>query len=95
MLKTKFKVEINGRGNHSEFLLKVIGNHNSGQSFIDLDIMAGYMLAKKAEYPTLVDGRVAIKNDGDTIHVSDDNGETYYLSITECTYEILEVAEQD
>lgn len=38
----------------------------------------------------------AIKHEGhapETIHVSDDGGKTYYLTITECTYEELQQVE--
>lgn len=90
-MKTKFKVEIFKFGCHSQFLLEIIANHNEGKCNIDLDIMCGYMVAKKAQYPALSDGKLFIKSEVDnTIYVSDDGGETYYLGITECEIYELE-----
>jgi len=82
-MKTKFKVDINAHGNHSDALLKMIGNHNEGLVSIDLDVIQGYLLAKKAQYPTLIDGRVVFTLNGNSLSISDDEGKTFYITITE------------
>ena len=91
-MKTKFKVDLQKKGCHTDFLTSVICNHNEGVANISLDIIIGYMLAKKAQFPSLSDGRLSIETDtmkDKTIHISDDNGETFYITITECEMEEL------
>jgi hypothetical protein len=91
MLKTKFTVQINAVGEFIDNLTRMIGNHNAGLVTIDLEVIKGFVKARQAEWPTI--SKSLIKqddNDPSTIHISQDNGETYYLSITECTYEALE-----
>lgn len=91
-MKTKFKVELHKQGCHTDFLIGIICNHNQGISNIDLDVITGYMMARKAQYPSGDYGKLSLKTEGDnnqTIHISDDDGESYYLSITECEMEEL------
>ena len=92
-MKTKFKVEINAHGNHSDALLKMIGNHNEGLVSIDIDVIKGYLLAKKAQYPSLTDGKVFFvpASTEKSIAISDNEGETFYITITEVNANINEL----
>ena len=90
-MKTKFKIEINGKGENLISICEVIANHNDGTSNIDLDSICGYLMFQKARFPYSLKN-LEIKTEGDngqTIHISEDNGESYYLSITECEMEEL------
>lgn len=84
-MKTKFKVEIKANGNHSTALLTMIGNHNEGLANIDIEVIKGYLLAKKAQYPSLSDGKIFFvpASTEKSIAISDNEGETFYLIITE------------
>lgn len=90
MKKTKFKVDILKMGNESEQVLRMIANHNAGTTKIDLDAICGYLKARAAMYPTIPHTTFTIPvDDLNTINLSDDDGESVYLSITECTFEEL------
>lgn len=87
MEKTTFKLEIHATGTHLSEIAKMIGAHNSRKVNIDIDVLTGYMIAKKAaSEPCWSDYNLFIKPEGDngqTIHVSCDNGKTFYMTITE------------
>jgi hypothetical protein len=89
---TKFRIDaINGNGQLLMDVVRMIANHNSGKSKIDLDMVCGYAMAEKAKYPETNKG-LAIQHSGSnpsTVSFSDNNGESYYLTITECTFEEL------
>ena len=90
-MKTKFKLEINGKGENLTPICEVIANHNDGTSNIDLDGICGYLMFQKARFPNLLK-HLKINTEGDnnqTIHISENDGESYYLSITECEMEEL------
>lgn len=90
-MKTKFKLEINGKGENLTQICEAIANHNDGTSNIDLDSICGCLMFQKARFPETYK-RLKILSEGDnnqTIHISDDDGESYYLSITECEMEEL------
>ena len=90
-MTTKFKVTIHKTGEELTNITTMIAHHNSGKASIDLEDITGYMKARKALYPTSNEKQV-VKPDlsePNTIHLSDDNGETFYLSIQECVYEEL------
>ena len=88
-MKIKFKVEINSNGSDLTSIITMIANHNEGIANINNDVIASYILAKNAQYPSF---KIKLKNDGDTLHVSEDDGKTWYLSIQEC--EVLELNEE-
>ena len=91
---TKFKIDIHATGYHLAELVTMIANHNSKRSRIDLDVIQGYLLGEKARMPDNTPGKIELKSEGEnnqTLHVSDNNGESFYLTITECEmYELEE-----
>ena len=93
---TEFKVEVSKSGQHFDSIIKMISTHNdpSNKVKIDMDVINGYLLAHRAMYPPLNTG-LFIKSEGENnqiLHVSDDNGKTFYLTITE--REMYELGEQ-
>ncbi len=95
-MHTKFKVDIHATGYHLTELVTMIANHNSKKSRIDLDVIQGYLLGEKARMPDSTPGKIELKIEGrnsQALHVSDDRGETFYLTITEC--EIYELVEEE
>lgn len=90
-MATKFKVNVNGKGSELTNITNIIAMHNSGEAKVNLEDIAGYLKCMKALLPngyaklTLVPDKV----EAGTIHLSDDEGETFYLSIQECIYEEL------
>jgi len=92
-MQTKFKVDIHANGYHLDNLVKMIANHNAGISKIDIDVISGYLLAEKAQKPDTTPGKIFLKTEGanrQTLHVSQDEGRTCYISITECEMHELE-----
>jgi len=94
-MTTKFKIEINGNGSELNSLVQMCANHNEGTAKITIDILEGYLQAQLALLPLTRKGMVVKheNNAPETIHVSDNNGKTFYLTITECTYEELKTEE--
>ena len=93
-MKTKFIVQIYKRGEYSEDIFKMIANHNGGAVRIDLDVICGYLLAKKAMHPT---DKLEIKTEGEngqTISISDDGGKTFHTTITEREVHEYPITEQ-
>jgi hypothetical protein len=88
-MTTKFKVKLNGHGNHSDALLKIIGNHNAGLAKVNLEDLAGYVKSRVCEYPTLFSDVVSPDVDEHTLNISSKEGELPYLTIQECIYEGL------
>ena len=88
-MTTKFKVQLNGHGNHSDSLLKIIGNHNAGLAKVNLEDLAGYVKSRVCEYPTLFQDAVSPDADEHTLNISSKEGELPYLTIQECIYEEL------
>ncbi len=88
-MKTKLKIDLLAFGNHTEAIVRMVCNHNAGIANVDFDIISGYVLAKKAHWPQIIDGKVALKLEYPNLSISDDEGETFYLVITECEMEEL------
>jgi len=88
-MTTKFKVNLNGHGNHSEALLQIIGNHNAGLAKVAIEDLAGYVKARVCQYPTLFQDVVIPNEDEHTIGIAKNKDEQPYLYITECIYEEL------
>jgi len=96
MKKTKFNVTVHKNGNHSERLLKIIGNHNEGKKVVTLSDIIGYANCCAALYPENADGRQIITWEGkETLHLSENGNTNPYLTITECTYEELANVTED
>ena len=90
-MTTKFKLIVNGNGRELSEITQMVGNHNSGKASIDLEDITGYLKARKALYPSLFCASL-VKPDlsePSTIHLSDDDSKTFYLTIQECIYEEL------
>jgi len=79
-MKSKIQVVIHKQGSENENLLRMVANHNEGTAQIDLSDIVGYMYAKKAMFPTVSNYRVY--NDNGTLNISEDNGESFTLSLT-------------
>ena len=90
-MKTQFKVNILSNGSHLTDIVTMVANHNGNVSKIDMDIICGYLMARKTLYPTLHNKTSIVTDlqDANTIHLSDDNGQSFYMSITECEIEEL------
>ena len=92
MTKTKFKIEVNGNGDDLNPIIAMIANHNQSKVKIDLDVIVGFLRGQQAMLP-VTRKDLTIKHEGhapETIHISDDGGKTFYLTITECIYEELQ-----
>ena len=85
---SKFKIAIASfLGAYTKAVKKIIDSHNNGKVEIDIDVIVGYLLAKKAQ-----DGKnIFIKSEGDNnqvIHVSQNGGHTFYMTIEEVEEEL-------
>ena len=82
-MKTLFIVQMHRKGEYMEDVFKMIQNHNAGEVNIDIDVLCGFLQAKKAMYPA---DKLFIQTEGEngqTIHISDDGGKTIHTTITE------------
>ena len=87
-MKTVFIIQPKKSGDYMLDVFAMIQNHNAGQVNIDLDVICGFLQAKKALYPK---DQLFIQTEGEngqTIHISDDGGKTFHTTITE--REVLE-----
>ena len=80
-MKQKIKVEIHKLGNSNYKVLEAVGKFNGGELELNRDVLEGYILGQRVEYPNLFKS-LKLTNDGDTLHISEDNGETVTLSLT-------------
>jgi len=80
-MKSKINVVIHKEGSSNPVILKAIGRHNGGDLTIDPQTLTGYILGQKIEYPNLYKG-ISVIPEGDTLHISEDNGESFTLSLT-------------
>ena len=92
-MKTKFRAEMHAFKCHTEFMIKVICNHNAGEAEIDLGILQGYVKAKAAQYPTLNDGRNEAIRIDNILHILEDG--ICYMSIIENKLHELEVPNEE
>lgn len=88
MQNKKFKVAINSNGTHSDCLLAIIGNSNSGKEPVNLNDLMGYVRCRNAQYPTLVN-TIQWDEKADAISLFDKGETEPYITITECTYDEL------
>lgn len=84
----KFKVAINSNGTHSDCLLVIIGNSNSGKEKVNLNDIMGYIRCRNAQYPMLVN-TITWDEKNDAISLFDKDQKEPYIIITECTYDEL------
>ena len=82
-MRTLFIIQPHSKGEYVPDILRMIQNHNEGKASIDLDVIIGYLQAKKAMFPS---DNLYILQDGDnnqSIHISDDGGKSFHTTITE------------
>lgn len=82
-METKFKVDIHKIGTCMNDLVIMTNNHNDRKVRIDIDVICGYLMAMKGMHPSF---NLHIKAEGEnsqTLHISDDGGKTFYITITE------------
>ncbi len=82
-MKTVFVVQPHAKGDYMQDIFTMISNHNGGAVKIDIDVIIGFLQAKKAMYPS---DKLFIQQDGEnnqTIHISHDGGATFHTTITE------------
>ena len=90
-MTTKFKVIVHKLGRDMNDIISMTSSHNLGDGSINLEDITGYIKARKALYPSLYAAH-SVKpdlNEPNIIHLSEDDGKTFYLSVQECTYEEL------
>ncbi len=93
MLKTKFRVQLHKNGNHSQNLLKIVGNHNAGKKAVTLLDIIGFINCYAALYPDVIDGRQLVTWEGEnTLHLSENSEPDAYLTISE--YEVVEMQQE-
>lgn len=80
-MKSKIHVDIHKDGFLNLMILRAIGKHNGETNIIDREILTGYILGQRIEYPASVKD-LKIVNDGDTQHISEDDGKTFTLSLS-------------
>jgi len=71
-MKSKINVVIHKQGSENENLLRMVANHNEGTGHITPFDVCGYIVAKKAMFPTV--SKYAVHQDFETLHISEDNG---------------------
>ena len=95
-MKKQLKVNIMKSGSLNDELLKAIAGSNEGTQEVSLNDLEAFIRVKKAQYPFLYHntqcGRYGDK-EGDTIEITEDNGKTFTLSISEV--EINELVVED
>ena len=96
-MTTKFKVIVHNQGRDLTDVISMAATHNSGKASINLEDIAGYIKARKALYPVLYTAHTIKPDltDPNTIHLSEDDGKTFYLTIQECIYEELVMPNED
>lgn len=86
MTKTKFSVEIHKTltGNSSGILL-AIGNHNAGRVPLCIEDFISHAQFEKAKYPAMNEDFYIERDDAESnvIHVSDDGGKTWVMTVEE------------
>jgi hypothetical protein len=91
---TKYKVDLHKTGSCNDFITRMIANHNAGASRFNLIDIVGYLNANKAAFPLTYGGFSYCWNVygplGTQIMISEDNNESYTMTITQV--EMLELS---
>lgn len=92
MAKTKFRVDIHKQGSENDSILKAIASHNGGKAILCTSDFISFATFYTAMYPTIKDGFYIERDDADEnkLHVTEDKGKTWTLTIEEITVEELE-----
>lgn len=100
-MTTNFGVKIHKKGDENNNILNMIANHNGGVVNINLSIIESYILACKAIFPYANKHYVPLYDceglpfvNKSILHISEDNGETFTLTIFEKEVEGLNNAKE-
>ncbi len=81
-MKTELSIRVRKDGNDLEQIVKIVAAHNSSKVNINNEVIASYILARKALYEALYN-HLKMVTDGNTLNISEDDGTTWYISISE------------
>ena len=96
--RTKFKVDIHNTGMCTDEVLKLIGCHNSGKSYLSIPDFISYGVITAALYPATRGGITIDRDDEESriFYVSEDGGKTKTLTIEEIeVFELVESSDPD
>lgn len=79
-MKKKIAVEIHKTGSENDGLLRLVGNVNGMGLGISKSAIMAYLAVKMAMFP--LSSNYSTCTEGDTLHVSEDGGDTFTLSLT-------------
>jgi hypothetical protein len=88
-MKTKIKVDIHKSGSENDQILEIVANTNSGKAPIELEDMVGYLKCRRANYP-IIKGGVNCKVEDSKLHITEDDGKTWTLTLEWTTVVELE-----
>lgn len=94
MKQTKISVEIHKHGDENEYLLKLVANVNSRGYEISSQAIGYYLLVKNAIHPEYKNLFFTFEGE-DTLHISEDGGKTFTLTLTWKEVETLDDLPQD
>ena len=96
-MKTKISVDIHKSGQENDFILKAVANHNSGKAIFRYLDLIGYCSMQNAVYPSIREMETIKTEDKfPVIHVSEDKGKTFTLTLTwKEVYELETTTEMD
>lgn len=98
-MKTKISIDIRKDGNALYKIIKLIAGHNSGIANVTKSDIIGVLVAEKIDYPSLNKNSFTSDetgSNGNLLHISDDNGETFYVTLEwKRIEELANISEQD
>ena len=91
MGKIKFKPDLHKEGDETDNIIRIIAAHNSGNNPVSLIDIQSYMSCRKAILPISGKGYFATRpaDNENILHISEDGGETWTLTIEEIEVEEL------
>lgn len=95
-MKTELRVHLYSKGSENDAILSMVANNNSGAAKVNLQQIAHYIDARKAQYPTIFNGYCyTYSPEIDTLDISEDNFKTFTLQLKECEVHELEDVEEN
>ena len=89
----KYQVTIHKNGSENSFITTMIGNQNSEKGRFNLIDVISYLNCMKAAFPIANSGYTylwdSFNPNGTTLHISEDGGKTFTLSLTQI--EVMEL----
>lgn len=92
-MKQKIGIELYKAGRFNEEILLAIANNNSGLSKLLPADISGFLNLHNARQPEIYKGKTVPGDSPYELHISEDNGETFTLSLT--WKEVEELAPDD